>query len=105
MHEVMATLLDIADRNVELKERDSLKQPGDFSFQAPENTLPDWPPEIPFRQTMADVLNYWRERLAYEVLHYHAPVHAARAAVAHDEGLPRYYLRLYAARLARAGQS
>ena len=64
---VLDLLLSMTDKKIEIKQDPSRMRPsdvevlhGDYS-KFKERT--GWKPEIPFEKTMADLLNYWRERV------------------------------------------
>lgn len=67
MQSVMNTLVKQAKVRVKTKVNPALYRPADFSFKEPScekfKKLTGWKPEINLRQTMGDVLNYWREKL------------------------------------------
>ncbi len=53
--------------NIEVKPDHSRLRPADVTLQIPDcskfQSLTGWEPEIPFKETLSDLLNYWRERL------------------------------------------
>jgi GDP-4-dehydro-6-deoxy-D-mannose reductase len=64
---MLDTLLSFTDAKVEVKHDPSRMRPsdvpilkGDFSKFSKKT---GWKPEIPFDQTLKDILNYWRERV------------------------------------------
>lgn len=67
MKAVLDTLCELSGIDVPLIEDPGLFRPGDFSFRVPSakrfTKLTGWKPEYKFRDTMNDLLNYWREKL------------------------------------------
>ena len=66
IHDMLDILIDLSSLPIPHKEMDSLKRPVDFSFKEPAckkfTKLTGWKPEIELRQTLEDLLNYWREQ-------------------------------------------
>ena len=68
IREMMQKLLKISGHDdIVAKQDPSLMRPSDVTLQIPDNTkffkATGWKPEIPFEQTLKDLLNYWRERV------------------------------------------
>ena len=65
--DILDTLLSKTSMNIEVKVDPSRLRPLDADLQIPDCTKfmkhTGWKPEIPFEQTMSDLLNYWRERV------------------------------------------
>lgn len=55
---------------IETKENSALYRPADFSFKIPSckkfTDLTEWKPEIKLAKTMNDIVNDWREKLAWK---------------------------------------
>lgn len=68
MQEIMDMLVSQSTAEITLKENSALFRPADFSFKIPScnkfTDLVDWKPEIPLNNTMRDILQYWRKKLA-----------------------------------------
>lgn len=68
MQEIMDGLIKHAKVPVKTEVNQALYRPNDFSFKKPScdkfKELTGWSPEIPLDQTLADILQWWRERLA-----------------------------------------
>lgn len=68
MEYVMDTFVNLATVPIETKVNPALYRPADFSFKKPSckkfTDLTDWTPAIPLKQTLSDILNDWRQRLA-----------------------------------------
>ena len=66
MQEIMDMLVKHAKVNIETKVNPALYRPADFSFKIPScekfTSLTGWEPEYKLEQTMADVLQTWRDR-------------------------------------------
>lgn len=68
--EMLNLLLDIAGLRdkVEIRVDPKLLRPKDVTLQIPSTEkftqLTGWKPAIPFRQTLTDLLNFWRERVS-----------------------------------------
>ena len=64
---ILDLLLSLSDRQVEIREDPSRLRPSDVPLLLGDNTrfreATGWAPEIPFEQTAADLLDYWRERV------------------------------------------
>lgn len=67
MQSVMNMLIRAAKGRVKTKVNPALYRPADFSFKTPScekfTNLVEWQPEIPLKQTMSELLDYWREKL------------------------------------------
>ena len=67
MENVLNTLLGFSSINIEVRQDPSRMRPSDVPVLLGDNSkfraATDWRPEIPFEQTMEDLLNYWRERV------------------------------------------
>ncbi len=69
MKQVLDILLSFSDRKnaIEIKQDPTRMRPSDVPILLGNNTkfttLTGWKPEIPFEQTMEDLLNYWRDRV------------------------------------------
>jgi len=68
IREMMQKLLKISGHDdIVAKQDPSLMRPSDVTLQIPDNTkffkATGWKPEIPFEQTLKDLLNHWRERV------------------------------------------
>lgn len=67
MREVLDTLLSLSRVNVRVEVDPKRLRPSDVPILLSDSSkfvrLTGWKPEIPFSQTMADLLNYWRERV------------------------------------------
>ena len=65
--EILEELLSVAGRSYKFQVDRVRLRPLDATNQVPDCTKfmdhTIWQPEIPFRQTMTDLLNYWRERV------------------------------------------
>ncbi|KKL98014.1 hypothetical protein LCGC14_1828680 [marine sediment metagenome] len=65
--DILDTLLSKTSMNIEVKVDPSRLRPLDADLQIPDCTKfmkhTGWKPEIPFEQTMTDLLDYWRERI------------------------------------------
>ncbi len=65
--DVLNTLLSKTSMNIEIKVDPGRLRPLDADLQIPDCTKfmkhTGWKPEIPFEQTMTDLLDYWRERV------------------------------------------
>ncbi|MDR1871956.1 MAG: GDP-mannose 4,6-dehydratase [Deltaproteobacteria bacterium] len=69
--DTLSTLLSLSVRNdIEVKPDQIRFRPIDADLQVPDTTKftnhTGWHPEIPYQQTMSDLLNYWRERVIRE---------------------------------------
>jgi GDP-4-dehydro-6-deoxy-D-mannose reductase len=68
MQEIMDRLIKHATVPVRTESNPALYRPSDFSFKKPSckkfTDLTDWKPTIELDQTLADILQWWRERLA-----------------------------------------
>ena len=67
--DTLRTLIDMSDRKDDIKvvvDPERLR-PIDADLQVPDcrkfKRHTGWEPQIPFEQTMRDLLNYWRERI------------------------------------------
>lgn len=72
IRDLLGTLIDMSPRKDDISveiDPDRLR-PIDADLQVPDTSKftahTGWKPEIPFEQTMLDLLNYWRERIAKE---------------------------------------
>ena len=67
MREVLDTLLSLSKVNVRVEVDPKRLRPSDVPILLSDSSkfirLTGWKPEIPFSQTMADLLDYWRERV------------------------------------------
>jgi GDP-4-dehydro-6-deoxy-D-mannose reductase len=67
MQEVMDTLKELAKTKIITTVNPALYRPYDFNFYAPQcnefRELTDWEPEIELRQTLSDLLDYWRGKV------------------------------------------
>lgn len=67
MQEVLDILMLLAKYPIELKENPALFRTADFSFKTPSGKrftkLTGWKPEIALETTLADILDFWREKL------------------------------------------
>lgn len=67
IREVLQMLLKISKIEVEIKEDKERFRPSDVPILVGDNTKfvkkTGWRPEIPYEQTLLDMLNYWRERI------------------------------------------
>jgi len=63
MQDIMDIYIDLAECTIQLEESSSLYRPNDFSFQQPTCDIPDWKPEISLKETLRDLLDYWRQRV------------------------------------------
>ena len=65
--EVLDTLINLTGLNIEVQVDPERLRPLDADLQVPDCTKfmkhTGWKPEIPFEQTMSDLLDYWRERV------------------------------------------
>ena len=65
--DVLNTLISQTSLNIEIEVDPSRLRPLDADLQVPDCTKfmkhTGWKPEIPFEQTMTDLLDYWRERV------------------------------------------
>lgn len=68
--EGLDVLLSLTSKKVEVRVDPSLLRPSDVTLQIPDITKfvkqTGWKAKIPFKQTMKDLLEYWRERIALE---------------------------------------
>lgn len=67
--EMLQTLIDMSTaEHIEVRTDPERLRPIDADLQVPDTTKfmehTGWKPEIPFEQTMADLLDYWRKRVA-----------------------------------------
>ncbi|OGS19483.1 MAG: GDP-mannose 4,6-dehydratase [Elusimicrobia bacterium RIFOXYA2_FULL_50_26] len=67
IQKVLDTLLSKSNIKVEVKPDPARMRPSDVMVLLGDNTkfcaATGWKPEIPFEQTLSDLLNYWRERV------------------------------------------
>jgi len=60
-------LLSLTDVKIEIKKDPSRLRPSDVPVLIGDSTKfrkkTGWKPEIPFEQTLRDILNYWREKI------------------------------------------
>jgi GDP-4-dehydro-6-deoxy-D-mannose reductase len=67
IEEMLNILLSLSKENIEVKEDSSRMRPSDVEILLGDyskfHQATGWKPEIPFRQTLEDLLNYWRERV------------------------------------------
>ncbi|MCD6452286.1 MAG: GDP-mannose 4,6-dehydratase [Acidobacteria bacterium] len=65
--EVIDMLLSLTDVKIEIKKDPSRLRPSDVPVLIGDSTKfrkkTGWKPEIPFEQTLRDILNYWREKI------------------------------------------
>lgn len=70
VREVLETLLSFSSAKVEVRQDPARLRPSDVRLLLADvskfQQITQWKPEIPFEQTMADLLEYWRRRLARE---------------------------------------
>jgi len=68
IHELLDKLLEMSTVEVEVKEDPERMRPSDVEILIGDSSKfradTGWEPEIPFEKTLADVLQYWRDRLA-----------------------------------------
>lgn len=68
MQELMNLLIQNAKVDIQTQLNEALYRPGDFSFKTPScekfKKLTKWKPTYTLEQTMSDVLEHWREKLA-----------------------------------------
>ncbi len=70
MSDILELLLSMSPdgKNIEIRQDPSRLRPIDADWQMPDATKfrehTGWRPEIPFEQTMQDLLKYWRDRVA-----------------------------------------
>lgn len=60
MQDVMDILIDLSEVHIDLEEDRSLYRPNDFSFKQPSCDIPDWHPKYQLRDSLKDLLDYWR---------------------------------------------
>lgn len=67
MKDIMNELKEQSTATITTQVNSALYRPADFSFKIPScekfQKLTDWEPEIFLKQTMSDILEYWRARL------------------------------------------
>lgn len=68
MHDMLTLLQGMSNvPYIPLHETIDRKRPNDFSFKKPQckkfRSKTKWKPEIPFEQTLQDLLDYWRQRI------------------------------------------
>lgn len=67
IQELLDRLLDLTSMDIEVRQDPTRMRPSDVMILLADNTkfcqLTGWKPEIPFDQTLEDLLNYWRERV------------------------------------------
>ena len=65
--DMMTTLLSLSSTRITVEQDPARMRPIDADNQVPDCTKfmnhTGWKPQIPFQQTMSDLLNYWRERV------------------------------------------
>jgi GDP-4-dehydro-6-deoxy-D-mannose reductase len=65
--EVLERLITIAGTDVAVEVDDTRLRPSDVPLLIGDNTKftkqTGWRPEVPFDQTLSDILDYWRERI------------------------------------------
>ncbi len=65
--DILDTLINLTGLNIEIKIDPDRIRPLDADLQVPDCTKfmkhTGWKPEIPFEQTMSDLLDYWRDRV------------------------------------------
>lgn len=68
IHELLDRLIALSDREVEIQVDPDRLRPSDVEILVGDSSKfradTGWEPRIPFEQTLVDVLDYWRERLA-----------------------------------------
>lgn len=68
MQEVMDILIKLSGKKIETRVNPSLYRPYDFSFRKPQcgefRSQTGWQPEYKLKQTLAELLNYWRAKIA-----------------------------------------
>ncbi len=66
--EVLDSLLSMTDVDITVEQDPDRLRPSDVPILLGDNTkfreISGWEPQIPFPQTLRDILNYWRERLS-----------------------------------------
>ena len=67
--EMLQTLIDLSTaKNIDVHVDKDRLRPIDTDLQAPDTFTfmqdSGWKPEIPFEKTMADLLDYWRQRIS-----------------------------------------
>jgi GDP-4-dehydro-6-deoxy-D-mannose reductase len=66
MHKILEMLLSFTDRDIEIKQDPERMRPSDVPILLGDSSAfrvqTGWKPEIPIRETLKDLLNYWRER-------------------------------------------
>ena len=64
---VLDMLLSFSNVKVEIKQDPARMRPSDVEILLGDNSkfckITGWKPEIPFKQTLEDLLNYWRARV------------------------------------------
>lgn len=67
MGDMLTMLTSMSDKPITTVSSSKRKRPNDFSFIKPYcsdfSSVVGWYPEIPFEQTLKDLLNYWKERV------------------------------------------
>lgn len=65
--DMLSWLIALSNRTINIERLESLIRPSDVTLQIPDTTKfrkqTGWRPEIPFKKTMLDLLDYWRERV------------------------------------------
>lgn len=68
--EMLDKLISMSPKKIKVKVRQDLLRPSDVTLQIPSTAKirkhTGWKPRVPFDQTLKNLLNYWRERLALE---------------------------------------
>jgi len=68
IQEVLDMLLSMTKVKVKVEKDPKRLRPSDVPILVGDNTkfceLTGWKPEIPFEQTLKDILDYWREKLS-----------------------------------------
>lgn len=68
---MLETLIELSDVNPEVKVDPALLRPSDVTLQVPDiskfKKATGWSAKISFKETMEDILNYWRKRVRKEL--------------------------------------
>jgi len=71
VREMLKMLLDMTDTEITVEVDPKLLRPADVTLQIPcidkFKAATGWEPEIPFEQTLRDILEYWREHIRYDM--------------------------------------
>ena len=72
IRQMLDMLLDMTayPGDIEVRVDPTLLRPADVTLQIPSyekfNKVTGWEPEIPYRQTLLDMLDYWREQVSHD---------------------------------------